>query len=108
MWLTMSRAALDKRPDEVAAMFEGVAARYDLTNTVMSMGQDRRWRRRTRQCLELQPGQLVLDLAAGTGVSTVELMRSGAYAVACDFSFGMLAVGKATKSRSRVPFVAAG
>ena len=54
-------------------MFDGVARRYDLTNTVLSFGQDRRWRRRTRQCLELRPGQRVLDLAAGTGVSTVEL-----------------------------------
>ncbi|MEO6886274.1 MAG: class I SAM-dependent methyltransferase, partial [Jatrophihabitantaceae bacterium] len=53
----MSRAALDKKPQDVAAMFDGVARRYDLTNTVLSMGKDRRWRRRTRQCLELTPGQ---------------------------------------------------
>ena len=60
-------AALDKQPHEIAAMFDGVARRYDLTNTVLSFGLDRRWRRRTRQCLELRPGQRVLDLAAGTG-----------------------------------------
>jgi demethylmenaquinone methyltransferase / 2-methoxy-6-polyprenyl-1,4-benzoquinol methylase len=87
-------------------MFDGVARRYDLTNTVLSMGQDRRWRRRTRQCLELQPGQRVLDLAAGTGVSTVELGHSGAYPVACDFSLGMLRAGRASKGRRGVPFVA--
>ena len=87
-------------------MFEGVAARYDLTNTVLSLGQDRRWRRRTRQCIEPKAGQKVLDLAAGTGVSTVDLMRSGSYAVACDFSLGMLRVGKASKARRGVPFVA--
>ncbi|MGI8761694.1 MAG: demethylmenaquinone methyltransferase [Jatrophihabitantaceae bacterium] len=102
----MSRATLDKQPREVAAMFDAVARRYDLTNTVLSFGQDRRWRRRTRQCLELRDGQRVLDLAAGTGVSTVELMRSGADAVACDFSLGMLRAGRSGKRRRVVPFVA--
>ena len=101
-----SRAALDKKPADVAGMFDGVARRYDVTNTVLSGGQDRRWRKRTRQCLELQPGQRVLDLAAGTGVSTAELQRSGAYAVACDFSIGMLRVGRHHRGRRGVPFVA--
>jgi demethylmenaquinone methyltransferase/2-methoxy-6-polyprenyl-1,4-benzoquinol methylase len=87
-------------------MFDGVARRYDLTNTVLSFGQDRRWRRRTRQCLELTAGQRVLDLAAGTGVSTAELYRSGAEAVACDFSLGMLQAGRANRSRRVLPFVA--
>jgi demethylmenaquinone methyltransferase/2-methoxy-6-polyprenyl-1,4-benzoquinol methylase len=88
-------------------MFDGVARRYDLTNTVLSFGQDRRWRRRTRQCLELEPGQRVLDLAAGTGVSTMELARGEVHAVACDFSIGMLRAGRARKDRrDRVPFVA--
>jgi demethylmenaquinone methyltransferase/2-methoxy-6-polyprenyl-1,4-benzoquinol methylase len=87
-------------------MFDGVARRYDLTNTVLSFAQDRRWRRRTRQCLQLDPGDRILDLAAGTGVSTVELARSGAIAVACDFSLGMLRAGRASKKRRAVPFVA--
>ena len=47
--------------------------RYDITNTVMSLGLDRLWRRRTRQAIEPQPGERILDLAAGTGVSTAEL-----------------------------------
>ncbi|MEP7179646.1 MAG: demethylmenaquinone methyltransferase [Pseudonocardiales bacterium] len=102
----MRRATLTKAPREVAAMFDDVARRYDLTNTVLSLGQDRRWRRRTRQCLELEGGQRVLDLAAGTGVSTAELRRSGAQAIACDFSLGMLQAGRANKRRRRVPFVA--
>ncbi len=103
----MTRASLDKQPRDVARMFDGVARRYDLTNTVLSFAQDRRWRKRTRQCLELRPGQRVLDLAAGTGVSTVELARSGAGAVACDFSLGMLRAGRAhRRRRGRVPFVA--
>ncbi len=103
----MSRATLDKRPAEVAAMFDAVARRYDLTNTVLSFGQDRRWRRRTRQALALAPGELVLDVAAGTGVSTAELARSGARAVASDFSLGMLAAGSGRPGRRQLPFVAA-
>jgi demethylmenaquinone methyltransferase / 2-methoxy-6-polyprenyl-1,4-benzoquinol methylase len=102
----VARAALDKQPRDVARMFDAVARRYDSTNTVLSFAQDRRWRRRTRQCLELQPGQQVLDLAAGTGVSTVELARSGAHAVACDFSLGMLRAGHDRRDRRAVPFVA--
>jgi demethylmenaquinone methyltransferase/2-methoxy-6-polyprenyl-1,4-benzoquinol methylase len=102
----VSRATLDKQPHEVARMFDGVARRYDLTNTVLSFAQDRRWRRRTRQCLQLAPGERVLDLAAGTGVSTVELARGGVDAVACDFSLGMLRAGRANKRRRGVPFVA--
>jgi demethylmenaquinone methyltransferase/2-methoxy-6-polyprenyl-1,4-benzoquinol methylase len=93
---------LDKDPRDVASMFDGVAKRYDLTNSVLSFAQDRRWRRATRAALDLRPGDRVLDLAAGTGVSTVELARSGAWAVATDFSLGMLRAGK---GRS-VPFVA--
>lgn len=88
------RASLAKDPHEVAAMFDGVSARYDLVNTVMTGGMDRYWRRATRGALACRPGARVLDLAAGTGVSTRELSRSGAYVVACDFSVGMLAAGR--------------
>ena len=88
-------------------MFDGVAKRYDLTNSVLSFAQDRRWRRKTREALALRPGQRVLDVAAGTGVSTAELARSGASAVASDFSFGMLSAGKGRSDRRSLPFVAA-
>jgi demethylmenaquinone methyltransferase/2-methoxy-6-polyprenyl-1,4-benzoquinol methylase len=99
-------ATLDKQPAEVAAMFDGVARRYDVTNTVLSLGLDRRWRRRMRQCLEQRRGQRVLDLAAGTGVSTAELERAGARAVGCDFSLGMLRAGRANRSRRHLALVA--
>lgn len=89
----MTRATLEKDPHEVAAMFDGVAKRYDVTNTVMTGGQDRRWRRLTREALNLTPTDRCLDLAAGTGVSSVELAKSGADVVACDFSLGMLLEG---------------
>ena len=100
----MSRAHLDKEPREIAAMFDGVAARYDRTNTVLSMAQDRRWRRLTREALDPRPGERVLDVAAGTGVSTEELARSGATAVGLDLSLGMLRAGRL--ARPAVPLVA--
>ena len=90
----MSRASLEKNPRDVATMFDAVGKNYDITNTVLSFGRDRAWRRRTRRRLDPAPGVLVLDLAAGTAVSTVELAESGAWCVACDFSRGMLAAGR--------------
>ena len=90
----MTRASLEKRPAEVAAMFDEVAARYDLTNTVLSLAQDRRWRRAVRDALALLPGERVLDLAAGTATSSAALATTGAHVVGCDFSLGMLQVGR--------------
>lgn len=87
------KATLEKKPAEVASMFDEVGKHYDLTNTILSMGQDKLWRERTRKRLDLKPGEKVLDLAAGTAVSTVELGKSGAWVVACDFSRGMLKAG---------------
>ncbi|AFA72235.1 menaquinone biosynthesis methyltransferase UbiE [Gordonia polyisoprenivorans VH2] len=100
---TTERASLDKDPAEVAAMFDGVAKRYDITNTVLSFAQDRRWRKATRKALALTRNDVVLDLAAGTAVSTVELATSGATCVAADFSLGMLKAG----AERNVPKVAA-
>lgn len=100
----MTRADLDKQPHEIAAMFDGVASRYDLTNTVLSFGRDRGWRRATRDALGLRAGERVLDVGAGTGVSTEELARSGAYAVGADLSVGMLRAGR--RSRPDVPLLA--
>jgi len=90
----MSRAGLEKQPQQVAEMFDAVAERYDRTNTILSGAQDRRWRRHTVRALELLPGQKVLDVAAGTGVSTKALVASGAWCLATDFSLGMLSATK--------------
>jgi len=90
----MSRAGLEKQPQQVAEMFDAVAERYDRTNTILSVAQDRRWRRHTVRALELLPGQKVLDVAAGTGVSTRALAANGAWCVATDFSLGMLSATK--------------
>ena len=100
----MSRASLDKQPHEVAAMFDGVAARYDLTNDVLSLGQDRRWRRAVEHAVNARNGESVLDLAAGTGTSSEPFADVGVFVVPCDFSLGMLRVGK--RRRPDLPFVA--
>ncbi len=66
----MTRADLGKAPADVAAMFDGVARRYDLTNDVLSLGLDRRWRTAVVEAVAPRPGERVLDLAAGTGTSS--------------------------------------
>ena len=75
-------------------MFDQVAARYDLTNDVLSLGQDRRWRKQVVALVDPKPGERVLDLAAGTGTSSLPFAKLGANVVPCDFSLGMLKVGK--------------
>jgi demethylmenaquinone methyltransferase / 2-methoxy-6-polyprenyl-1,4-benzoquinol methylase len=101
----MPRADLDKQPGEVAAMFDAVAGRYDLMNDILSAGQVRLWRRAVTRILKPRPGETVLDLAAGTGTSTQAFARSGAHAVAADFSLGMLQAGR--KQHENGTFVAA-
>lgn len=97
----MTRAGLDKRPQDVAEMFDAVAGRYDVMNAVMTGGQERRWRGLVRDALAAGPDDVVLDLAAGTGASTAAL---DCRAVACDFSTGMLAEGR--RRHPAVTFVA--
>jgi demethylmenaquinone methyltransferase / 2-methoxy-6-polyprenyl-1,4-benzoquinol methylase len=101
----MTRARLDKRPAEVAAMFDLLAERYDLLNDLLSLGQDRRWRRLAARAVGATAGQRVLDLAAGTGTSSRAFTGAGAQCVACDFSLGMLQVGVRRPAAS-VAFVA--
>ena len=100
----MTRAELDKDPGDVAAMFDDVAERYDITNDVLSLGQTRAWRRAVASAVDAQPGERVLDLAAGTGTSSVPFARQGAFVVPTDFSLGMLLVGK--RRLPYLPFVA--
>jgi demethylmenaquinone methyltransferase/2-methoxy-6-polyprenyl-1,4-benzoquinol methylase len=90
----MTRATMEKQPHEVAAMFDDVAARYDLTNDVLSLGQTRLWRKAVAQAVDARPGEHVLDLAAGTGTSSLPFAAAGAYTVPCDFSLGMLREGR--------------
>jgi demethylmenaquinone methyltransferase/2-methoxy-6-polyprenyl-1,4-benzoquinol methylase len=100
----VARADLDKQPTDVRRMFDAVARRYDVTNDVLSLGQDRRWRRDVLRAVDPRPGDLVLDLAAGTGTSSQPFADLGAQVVPCDFSLGMLQVGK--QARPHLPFTA--
>jgi demethylmenaquinone methyltransferase / 2-methoxy-6-polyprenyl-1,4-benzoquinol methylase len=90
----MTRADLDKQPADVAAMFDGIAERYDLLNDILSAGQVRLWRRAVARITGAGPGDRVLDLAAGTGTSSLSFTATGADCVACDFSLGMLRAGR--------------
>ena len=80
-------------------MFDALAGRYDLMNDILSMGQVRLWRKSVQRILRVGPGDRVLDLAAGTGTSSVSFAASGADVVACDFSLGMLQAGQARAGR---------
>ena len=96
---------MDKNPAEVAAMFDGVAKRYDLVNDLLSLGRTKAWRRATTAIIDPKPGMKVLDLAAGTGSSSEPLAKAGADVIPADFSEGMLAAGR--KVRPHLPFTKA-
>ncbi len=100
----MTRADLTKEPTDVAAMFDGVAQRYDITNDVLALGQTRIWRRAVLAAVKPLPGEVILDLAAGTGTSSVPFAEAGAHVIPTDFSLGMLRVGR--QRQPHLPFVA--
>ncbi len=87
------------RPDEkaatVRAMFDRIATRYDRLNSVLTFRLDRAWRRAAIAAAALSPGDLVIDLACGTGDLTELAARHGARAVGVDFAGGMLTVARA-------------
>ncbi|MCF8525861.1 MAG: bifunctional demethylmenaquinone methyltransferase/2-methoxy-6-polyprenyl-1,4-benzoquinol methylase UbiE [Rhodoluna sp.] len=90
----MSKADLSKKPQQVAEMFDGVAKNYDKANDLLSFGSARIWRKEVAKLVNSQPGQTILDLAAGTGSSSIVFLREGVKVVAADFSNGMLEVGR--------------
>lgn len=101
----MSRANMDKNPEDVAAMFDDVAKRYDLVNDLLSLGQTKSWRRKTTEIIAPKPGMEILDLAAGTGASSIPLHKAGASVISADFSEGMLDAGR--KRNPQLNFVKA-
>ena len=88
------RADLTKDPTEVASMFDSVATRYDMMDTLMTGGFNHVWMTALRKAVAPHPGERILDLAAGTGASSVALAKGGAEVVACDLSEGMIEVGR--------------
>ena len=99
----MARANLNKDPDDVSRMFDGVANRYDFLNDLLSLGRTKAWRRVVTSIIGPKPGIKILDIAAGTGASTRPLVDAGADVIAVDFSAGMINVGK--KRNKDIKFV---
>jgi len=89
----------------MAAMFDEVAERYDLTDSLLTFGLERHWRRQVRRWLGPGRSRRVLDLAAGTGTSSAAIARTVDRVVACDFSQGMLQRGRDRLSGTGVAFV---
>jgi demethylmenaquinone methyltransferase / 2-methoxy-6-polyprenyl-1,4-benzoquinol methylase len=75
----------------VRSLFDTIAPRYDVVNRIMTFGMDRGWRRRAVAALSLRPGDVVVDLACGTGDLCRDLTAVGYRPIGVDFSFGMLA-----------------
>lgn len=96
---------MNKRPEDVAGMFDGVAKRYDRTNTVLSGGNAVLWRMAMVRAVAPEAGERILDVAAGTGTSSAALQRNGAHVVALDFSSGMVAEGR--RRHKKIEFVEA-
>lgn len=96
---------MNKIPQQVAGMFDRVAERYDLVNDVMTFGQHRIWRKVLEKAVAAQAGEAVLDVAAGTGTSSIGFAKAGAKVVACDFSEGMIEQGR--RRHSELEFVVA-
>jgi len=84
--------AAERTAQGVQRMFDRVAPRYDLANTVFSLGQDRAWRQAAARATRLAAGEVAADVACGTGALTRELaaLAPGATVVGLDFSLEML------------------
>lgn len=86
----------ENKRDYVRDMFARIAARYDLMNRIMSFGQDVQWRRMAIRALFPRPGSLYLDVGAGTGDLTLELLKQSpaSRVIAVDLTYQMLAYGR--------------
>ena len=99
----MAGANLNKDPDDVSKMFDGVASRYDFLNDLLSLGRSMAWRKSVTGIIAPKIGMSVLDIAAGTGSSSRPLVDKGAEVTALDFSAGMLDQGR--KQHNDIKFV---
>lgn len=87
---------VDKRPARVAAMFDAIAARYNLLNHLLSAGLDRRWRRLAIRSLRLTGGERVVDVCTGTGdvaLAAIDARPGASRVIGIDFSAEMLRLG---------------
>jgi demethylmenaquinone methyltransferase/2-methoxy-6-polyprenyl-1,4-benzoquinol methylase len=97
------------KPLYVNRMFARIAPTYDVVNRLMTVGQDQRWRRKLLDLCALPPQGWLLDIGAGTGdIAYMARTRlPGARAFAADFTYEMMAVGKAQPARRTLPFIQA-
>jgi demethylmenaquinone methyltransferase/2-methoxy-6-polyprenyl-1,4-benzoquinol methylase len=92
------------KADDVRTMFDRIARRYDLMNTVMTMGIDRRWRHAAIRAAKVDPSTRALDVCCGTGDITFLLAEAGAEQVTgLDFSSGMLEQARRRQRTRRDP-----
>ena len=81
-------------------LFNGVAERYDLLSEVLSLWQNRRWKRFLVSQLHVEPGQRVLDLCTGTAGVAIHIARThGAQVIGVDLSENMLEQGRLNVQR---------
>jgi len=96
-------------PNDVRAMFDRIAGRYQLMNALMTFGRDRAWRRDVVRAAGLPAGARLLDLASGTGDIALEALRlvAGVRVTAADFSLEMMRVGRRRPGGDRIVWCAA-
>lgn len=87
---------------QVQQMFSAIAGRYDLLNHVLSGGVDFWWWYRMARRSGAAPGTRYLDVAAGTGDSSLALARRGAEVISTDFTHAMLRLGPAKFRKKRL------
>jgi demethylmenaquinone methyltransferase / 2-methoxy-6-polyprenyl-1,4-benzoquinol methylase len=90
----MNPRVAERDATAVQSMFDRIARRYDLLNTILSFGADALWRRRAARAARLTPGGHALDVACGSGKLTAQLRRRapGGLVIGLDFSGRMLEV----------------
>ena len=82
------------KKENIQQMFDGIAPSYDRLNHLMSMNVDRLWRKRALKEIVDGTPQRILDVACGTGDSTIAIAKaagSGSRVTGVDISEGMMA-----------------
>ena len=103
----MSNLTGSSRASYVREMFVRIAPRYDLLNSLITLGRDASWRVDTVHCLDLNPGQQILDIGTGTGDLAAEILQQEAdiHVVACDFTHAMIEIGRNRHQSSQIDWV---
>lgn len=83
------------KKEQVADMFDNIAARYDLLNHVLSLSIDKGWRKKVVKMASEGKPKLILDVATGTADLAIALEKAAPEAITgIDISAGMLEVGR--------------